>query len=53
MKEILEDGRTTSIRLSSTRKRWSSKEAQRAYTFFSLFRYAVDLVIVNASFRRR
>jgi len=47
MKEILEDGRTTSIRLVVNPEKMVIKEAQRAYTFFSLFGYAVDLVIVN------
>jgi arsenite-transporting ATPase len=47
MKEILEDGRTTSIRLIVNPEKMVIKEAQRAYTFFSLFGYAVDLVIVN------
>ncbi|MFQ6071046.1 MAG: ArsA-related P-loop ATPase [Candidatus Aminicenantales bacterium] len=32
---------------SSTRKRWSSKKLREAYTFFNLFGYAVDLIIVN------
>jgi arsenite/tail-anchored protein-transporting ATPase len=47
MKEILEDGRTTSIRLVVNPEKMVIKEAQRAYTFFSLFGYAVDMVIVN------
>jgi arsenite-transporting ATPase len=47
MKEILEDGRTTSIRLVINPEKMVIKEAQRAYTFFSLFGYAVDLIIVN------
>jgi arsenite-transporting ATPase len=47
MKEILEDGRKTSIRLVVNPEKMVIKEAQRAYTFFSLFGYAVDLIIVN------
>jgi arsenite-transporting ATPase len=47
MKEILEDGRTTSIRLVINPEKMVIKEAQRAYTFFSLFGYAVDLILVN------
>jgi len=48
MKEILEDGRTTSIRLVVNPEKMVIKEAQRAYTFFSLFGYAVDMVIPAA-----
>ena len=47
MKEILEDGRKTSIRLVVNAEKMVIKEAHRAYTFFSLFGYAVDLIIVN------
>ncbi len=47
MKEILEDNKTTSIRLVINPEKMVIKEAQRAYTFFSLFGYAVDLIIVN------
>jgi len=47
MKEILEDGRKTSIRLVVNPEKMVIKEAQRAYTFFSLFGYAVDLILVN------
>ncbi|MGB7297575.1 MAG: ArsA family ATPase [Candidatus Aminicenantales bacterium] len=47
MKEILEDGRKTSIRLVINPEKMVIREAQRAYTFFSLFGYAVDLIIVN------
>src|SRR4030042_2518676 len=46
-KEILEDGRTTSIRLVINPEKMVIKEAQRASTFFSLFGYAVDMIIVN------
>jgi arsenite-transporting ATPase len=47
MKDILEDGRRTSIRLVINPEKMVIKEARRAYTFFSLFGYAVDLIIVN------
>lgn len=47
MKEILEDHHRTSIRLVINPEKMVIKEAQRAYTFFSLFGYSVDLVIVN------
>jgi len=47
MKEILEDGQKTSIRLVINPEKMVIKEAQRAYTFFSLFGYGVDLIIVN------
>jgi arsenite-transporting ATPase len=47
MKSILEDSRTTSIRLVINPEKMVIKEAQRAYTFFSLFGYAVDMIIVN------
>jgi arsenite-transporting ATPase len=47
MKKILEDSRTTSIRLVINPEKMVIKEAQRAYTFFSLFGYAVDMIIVN------
>ncbi len=47
MKQILEDARTSSIRLVINPEKMVIKEAQRAYTFFSLFGYAVDLIIVN------
>jgi len=47
MKEILEDSRKTTIRLVINPEKMVVKEAQRAFTFFNLFNYAVDLVIVN------
>jgi arsenite-transporting ATPase len=47
MKDILEDHRRTSIRLVINPEKMVIKEAQRAFTFFSLFGYSVDLIIVN------
>jgi arsenite-transporting ATPase len=47
MKEILEDSQKTSIRLVINPEKMVIKEAQRSFTFFNLFGYAVDLVIVN------
>jgi len=47
MKEILEDEKKTSIRLVVNAEKMVVKEAQRSYTFFSLFGYTVDLIIVN------
>lgn len=47
MKDILEDEKKTSIRLVINAEKMVVKEAQRSYTFFSLFGYTVDLIIVN------
>ncbi len=47
MKQILEDEKKTSIRLVVNAEKMVVKEAQRSYTFFSLFGYTVDLIIVN------
>lgn len=47
MKDILSDTQNTSIRLIINPEKMVIKEAQRAFTFFSLFGYAVDLIIVN------
>lgn len=47
MKDILADAQKTSIRLIINPEKMVIKEAQRAFTFFSLFGYAVDLIIVN------
>lgn len=47
MKEILEDSKKTSIRLVINPEKMVIKETQRSFTFFSLFGYAVDLIIVN------
>jgi len=47
MKEILADNRKTSIRLVVNPEKMVIKESQRAFTFFSLFGYTVDMVIIN------
>lgn len=47
MKEILTDSKKTTIRLVVNPEKMVIKEAQRAFTFFNLFGYAVDLIIVN------
>lgn len=47
MKEILVDSQTTSIRLVVNPEKMVIKESQRAFTFFSLFGYTVDMVIIN------
>ena len=50
MKGILADNQTTSIRLVVNPEKMVIKESQRAFTFFSLFGYTVDMVIVNRVF---
>lgn len=47
MKQILSDSNKTTIRLILNPEKMVVKEAQRAYTFFNLFGYAVDLILVN------
>jgi arsenite-transporting ATPase len=47
MKEILSDSKKVTIRLVVNPEKMVIKEAQRAFTFFNLFGYTVDLVIVN------
>lgn len=47
MKQILSDTQKTSIRLILNPEKMVIKEAQRSFTFFNLFGYAVDLIIVN------
>jgi len=47
MKEILEDTQNTSIRLVINPEKMVIKEAQRAFTFFNLFGFSVDLIILN------
>jgi arsenite-transporting ATPase len=53
MKEILEDAKRTSIRLIINPEKMVIKEAQRAYTFFNLFGFSVDLIIVNRMIPRQ
>lgn len=47
MKQILSDIDKTSIRLILNPEKMVIKEAQRAFTFFNLFGYAVDMILVN------
>jgi arsenite-transporting ATPase len=47
MKDILSDSKTTTVRLVINPEKMVIKEAQRGFTFFNLFGYAVDLIIVN------
>ncbi|MDH4219202.1 MAG: ArsA family ATPase [Candidatus Aminicenantes bacterium] len=47
MKDILSDSKITTVRLVINPEKMVIKEAQRAFTFFNLFGYAVDLIIVN------
>lgn len=47
MKEILTDAQKTSIRLIVNPEKMVIRESQRAFTFFNLFGYAVDLIIIN------
>jgi len=47
MKDILSDPKKTTIRLIVNPEKMVIKEAQRAFTFFNLFGYTVDLIIVN------
>jgi arsenite-transporting ATPase len=47
MKGILEDTQKTSIRLIINPEKMVIKEAQRAYTFFNLFGFSVDAILVN------
>jgi arsenite-transporting ATPase len=50
MKEILSDPKKTTIRLVVNPEKMVIKESQRAFTFFNLFGYAVDMIIVNRVF---
>jgi arsenite-transporting ATPase len=50
MKEILEDSKNASIRLVVNPEKMVIKEAQRAYTFFNLFGFSVDAIIINRLF---
>ena len=47
VKEILTDRSVTSIRMVVNPEKMVIKEAQRAYTFLSLFDFGVDAVVVN------
>lgn len=47
MKNILADLKKTSIRLVVNPEKMVIKEAQRAFTFFHLFGYNVDAILVN------
>lgn len=47
IKEILADTSTTTIRLVLNPEKMVIKEAQRAFTYFNLFGYATDLIVVN------
>ena len=47
MKEILDDTKHASIRLVVNPEKMVIKEAQRAYTFFNLYGFSVDLIVVN------
>ena len=50
MKDILDDTKNASIRLVVNPEKMVIKEAQRAYTFFNLYGFSVDLIIVNRVF---
>ncbi len=47
MRNLLADPAATSIRLVLNLEKMVIREAQRAYTYFSLFGYSTDAVIVN------
>jgi arsenite-transporting ATPase len=47
IKDILADASTTTIRLVLNPEKMVIKEAQRAFTYFNLFGYATDLIVVN------
>jgi arsenite-transporting ATPase len=47
IKDILADTAMTSIRLVLNPEKMVIKEAQRAFTYFNLFGYATDLIVVN------
>lgn len=47
VREILTDGRRTSVRLVMTPERVVVAEARRTHTYLSLFGYHVDAVVVN------
>jgi len=47
VKDLLTDRRRTSIRMVLNPEKMVIKEAQRAYTFLSLFDFGIDAVVVN------
>ena len=47
MKEVLSDSKTCTVRLVLNLEKMVIKEAQRAYTYLSLYDYQVDAVLVN------
>jgi len=47
IKEILSDELVTSIRIVLNPEKMVIKEAQRSFTYFSLFNFPVDLIIAN------
>ena len=47
MKEILTDPKTTTVRIVLNLEKMVIKEAQRAFTYFNLYDYLVDAVLVN------
>ena len=51
IRNILTDGKVTSIRLVCTPDRMSLNETRRAYTYLLLYGYPVDSIIVNKIFR--
>ena len=52
MRGLLADPATTSIRLVVNLEKIVIKETQRAYTYFSLFGYATDAVVINRALPR-
>ncbi len=47
LSDILRDSGNSTIRLIVNPEKMVIKEAQRAFTYFNLFNYSVDLIIVN------
>jgi arsenite-transporting ATPase len=47
LNDILRDSGNSTIRLIVNPEKMVIKEAQRAFTYFNLFNYSVDLIIVN------
>jgi len=46
-REVLADGETTSVRLVLNPEKMVIREAQRTYTYLSLYGYAIDAVVCN------